>query len=271
MALIWNAPQQLSVDGYRVYRVDGGRTDHIGDQANGTGVTFYMLAPASGGPSGYTGECYAVTSFRAGAESHPSVAHCVGGGEVIQTAVFQMTEIGASEHFKGVCNGIGGGTNESYFDPGQAAVGYWHYDGGQQGVIHCWNNTVTRLAVKFDVSSLAGKNIRAAQLKLKVDTTNTGSVPDHHTSCLAKIGPGVDEWWNYHDWIAGDPSLSIGTGVGPDVGYDVTSIVQGWVQYGFNNYGLVLMGADENMDAVTNSVCETQYWRPQTTLEVQYQ
>jgi hypothetical protein len=182
-----------------------------------------------------------------------------------------MTDIRAITHSKSVCNGIGGGTNEGYFDPGLAEVGYWHYDGGFQGVIHCWNNIVTRLGVKFDVSSLAGKRIRAAQLKLKVDTTNSGSGSDHHTSCLAQVGPGVDEWWNYTDWIAGVPSLNIGIGVGPDIGYDVTPIVRNWIQYGFQNYGLVLMGADESMDVVTNSVCQTQYWRPQTTLEVQYQ
>ena len=49
-----------------------------------------------------------------------------------------------------------------------------------------------------------------------------------------------------------------GVATGPDVSYDVTQLVRDWAN-GSPNYGMVLLGDEENLDAFTERGCETTY------------
>ena len=135
----------------------------------------------------------------------------------------------------------------------------------------CNDDSASRGAVYFDVSSLRGKTIVSAGLNLTVDSSTVGTDyhTDHFTSCAARLGTGQASWWNYTDWIDGGVVLQPGESQGPNVAYNVTQIVQSWAS-GTPNFGIVLFGAEENFNAFTEKSCMTTYVSGSVGLEVKF-
>jgi hypothetical protein len=256
LVLVWNWNGPV-VDGYRVYRVDGGQRTAVGTQQNGRDVTLQILSSPPAG--GYAGKCYAVTAFKGSEESAPSDPFCVGMGGVVQTATFSPQHVRHIEREVGKFSGLLGGNYDITTDDGTFSVGFndttdptYSSDGNE--------NRINRLALWFDVSALNGHNVRSAKLVLTVDTTTLS--PDYHTdhftSCVAQIAQGIDYWWNYGDWINAAVVLKPGEYMGPNVAYDVTPIVQGWAGV-TPNFGLVLLGNQENPAVFLSDSCYTTY------------
>ncbi len=273
VALVWDRNGSAAVDGYRIYRVDNGRHNLAGTQNQGSQITLYIIPPPS---DGYSGKCYAVAAYSGSRESSVSNAACVGGGSMVQTASFSPQHIRSIKH--AVSHETGstsvGGRPADYFNRQNFNVGYFY--GTDKGALGDFaRDTVSRAALYFDLSTLAGKHIRSARLTLRVDTTaidavdTTRSRDDHETSCVARIGFGTSYWWNYDDWIEAAVAVSPGPQQGPDVSYNVTPLVAAWAQ-GRPNYGMVLLGEEENLDAFTEKACQTEYVFGRFALNVEY-
>ncbi|HZR70550.1 MAG TPA: hypothetical protein VFB01_16020 [Burkholderiales bacterium] len=263
MALVWSW-SGAAADGFNVYRVDGGQQVRTGRQANGKEATVYIVDPVPAG--GYAGKCYAVSAYRGSDESPLSAPFCTDGGNVVQTAVITVGHARAVGQWKD-SDGGGGVT-----DGGSYAVGYWDLTFTHAlGDNH--SNTFDRLALFFDTSAVSHRKIYGARLKLTVDSTIVGEGPfqfDHYTSCASRIGTGLDRWWNHGDWIQASEVLAPGRYQGPDVALDVTKIVQQWAQFPDANFGLVLMGENEDLSAFLYRACQTTYDPTRISLEVEF-
>lgn len=267
LVLVWNWSGP-AIDGYHVYRFDGPQHTAVGTQQNGKDITLQILSsPPSGG---YAGKCYSVTAFRGAEESAPSDLFCVGIGGVIQTATFSPQHVRHIERDVGKMWGVLGGPYDFTTDDGTLSVGFNdttdpHFSGDAN------ENRISRSALWFDVSALNGHTVRSAKLILRVDTTTLS--PDHHTdhftSCLTQIAQGIDYWWNYGDWINAAVVLKPGGYMGPDVAYDVTPIVQGWSGV-TPNFGLVLLGNQENPAVFLSDSCHTTYVPSSSQLVVEF-
>ncbi|HJY86205.1 MAG TPA: hypothetical protein VKE24_05150 [Candidatus Acidoferrales bacterium] len=271
LLLIWNWSGKEQIDGYRIYRVDGGKHSLVATQK-----VFTMLGLTQA-PDGFNRKCYAVAAYAGSQETELSNAVCVRGGSVVQTMTLQPQQLRSSRKSHSGNTGALTGNDKSGADNfTQLKVGYY-YETNKAPAGDFFANEVNRGGLYFDLNSLNGRKIYSARLRLRVDTTYVGSgfdysdgAPGDNTiSCAAKIGIGRNYWWNYTDWIDGSVVLSPGRHVGPDVAMDVTSIVRNWVELSYPNFGFVLFGEDENLNAFTEKACETTYtgW---ISLEVQY-
>jgi hypothetical protein len=263
MALVWN-PVSDNVDGYNIYRVDNGQHIKVGRQANGKDVTVYIVDPVP--QDGYQGKCYAVTSYKGTNESSASQAYCANGGSTVQTVTLLPGQIRSITHLKTVTPG---GNRETEADPGVFSVGYYsrnetHWIGDISV------NSYTLSALWFDSAVFANKTVRTAKLRLTVsDTTLTDRV-DSRTSCVTKIGFGLEEWWGKSRWIDDTEGVVSGVYIGPTVALDVTPIVQRWARAPYDNYGMVLHGEFENPNRFTNDKCYTVYDPTRIQLVVEY-
>jgi hypothetical protein len=270
LALVWNA-SGAPVDGFNVYRVDGGQRSRVGRQANGKDVTVYIVDPVPAG--GYTGKCYAVSAYKGAQESEVGPSYCPGTGSVVQTVTLAPLHIRSVVTRRSSIDTsvFGGDPRNQNYDDGRISAGYryWRY---VSFVSDGFDNDLSRTGLYFDTAPFAYKKIRAARLKLTVDTAEVG--PDYHkdhtTSCVARVGVGKEQWWPpRNDWIEAYDKLNPGMYQGPTLALDVTEIVKDWARSPNNNYGLVLMGSKENLDAFTNDSCVTAYFRDQIVLEVE--
>ncbi len=125
-----------------------------------------------------------------------------------------------------------------------------------------FNNVLLRTAFRFDLSSLAGKNVGAATLKLhgKSSWTNFSSASN---LCGTQLGVGTVDWWDSPSvnlLTTGNFSQSLNAGAsGASTDVDVTAIVQKWVASPSANYGFILRNPDENLGAFTEKSCMTLY------------
>lgn len=262
LALVWGWSGQ-AVDGFNVYRVDGGQHARVGRQANGKDATVYIVDPVPAG--GYAGKCYAVSAYHGAEESPLSAAFCAGGGSVLQSATITP---GQARSMYEMANPDGGGKG----DAGRWDAGYSFFaDTSILG--DTTYNTIYRLALWFDTASVSHRKVYSARLKLSVVKTflDDDGFADHHTSCVAKIGTGLDRWWTHGDWIDATEVLRPGMAQGPDIAIDVTQIVQQWAQFPDNNFGFVLMGETEDLGSFTVKTCYTTYDPARAQLEVQFQ
>jgi hypothetical protein len=104
--------------------------------------------------------------------------------------------------------------------------------------------------VKFDVSSLVGKTIDSATLKLEVSSAGVGYYPRqwHIRAMLTSWSPATVTWNVVESSFSYDGSEIIQnppTYAGQFYNIDVTSIVQNWASGTWNNYGL-LFGSHNN-------------------------
>jgi hypothetical protein len=258
LALVWNG-SAAAVDGYYVYRVDGGQRARIGRQANGKDVTVYIVDPVPQG--GYAGKCYAVSAYRGSNESDLSPAFCAGGGSVVQTVVLRPAQLRSMSLL----------THFGPHDFGEWKVGYaFHTD--RELFFDNSFNWIDRAAFLFDHSAFASKKIYGAWFRFTVSKTilNAKGNIDHYTSCATRIGTARDLSWQHGDWIEADEVVHPGEIRGPEVSIDVTKIVVGWAMFPDHNHGLVMMGDHDDIDAFTDAQCETSFDPRAVSLEVQY-
>jgi hypothetical protein len=78
LQLLWDEPSP-KVDGYRLYRVDGGHHALIEKTANGAAPAFVVVPKPR---DGYLKKCYVVVAYAGSSESAPSPQYCVGFGAV---------------------------------------------------------------------------------------------------------------------------------------------------------------------------------------------
>lgn len=274
LALVWSwQAGETAATGFHIYRVDHGQHSSVGDQSNGGAVTVFIVDPPTA--DGYASACYAISAFGGGQESSLSTAYCPGGGATVQTFSLPLTTLRSSQRVGSSIVAYAGLSDQS--DSGAITVGYSYKL--VTGPDH-WIDSAWRTGLLFDASQVMGRKIISARLKLSVDKAwvwsgepqaNLSSSPtDRATSCAAKIGVGVDHWWNNNEWIDGTTVLTPGLYTGPDFSMDVTAIVSAWANRG-TNYGFVLEGEEENFGAETKKGCVTQYVPGAAVLEVQFQ
>lgn len=266
----WQAgPGPADIDGYRVYRVDGGSNQLIYTQANKKDITLVDV-PKPGG--GYTGKCYAVTAYAGSKESALSSPFCAGGGAAAKTVRLSAVHARSSEHSgSNAGNFVTGSFHiDTYLGGGRLIVGhnYWYEKHTLGDEVQ---NFVERGAVAFDTSSVANRRIVAAKLHLTIDDSR-GAGNNH--SCITNVLTGTEFWWQNQDWLevpAGDKGAlsanSVPTDTGPEITADVTALVAPWL-IGQPNYGFVLINSDEDTGAFANRVCQTTYSNP--ILEITY-
>jgi hypothetical protein len=270
LALVWNCPN-CKVDGYHLYRVDGGKHEAVTTPANGAAFTAALLDAPQGG---FNGRCYAAAAYRGANESDLSNPYCASGGSVVVTDIFKP------DHVRSSIDNAMTGSGLMSTSSGDLTVGASHttekHNYGDMST-----NSIARGALHFDVSKLSQRHIMSATLHVSVDTTflDSGGI-DHGTSCASEIALGADRWWEHGDWIlaAGqlpDPghrydtpaSLQPGSASGPDATYDITPIVSDWALGKEPNVGVVLMTNDKVIDGFSENACYTTY-TPTITLEV---
>jgi hypothetical protein len=269
LLLIWDWRTDggpADVDGYRVYRVDGGLKQLVYTRANKKDLTLVDVAKPAGG---YAGKCYAVTAYLANAESELSQPFCANGGSVAKTVRLRAVHARSSQKvhdeagntFTGVGSAAGRGLPPARTDlmVGYAYVGVEHTLGDTK------SNNLYRAAVAFDVSALANRRIVSAKLHLTI-ADSKGAGNNH--SCITTVGTGTEFWWLNTSWLEGQFGLDIApTDTGPEITADVTQLVAPWLR-GEPNYGFVLINRDEKIATYDNKQCQTSYTSPM--LEITY-
>ena len=269
LALVWDCPN-CAADGYRLYRVDGGKRDLVATPANGGAFTAALLDAPAGG---FGARCYAAVAYRGANESNLSNSYCTTGGSVVATDVFKPDHVRTARV-------ITVSKDMSWTNEAHLAAGATHTTGKS-----AWGdiptNEIARGGLHFDVGPLAQKHIMSAKLHVTVDVSHLGSGGiDHGTSCASFIALGADYWWTRTDWIlvAGQQSaadhnfdtpsrLQPGSASGPDATYDITPIVADWAQGKEPNFGIILMTDDKGIWGFSDNACETNY-TDNITLEV---
>ena len=260
----WSGPASgpnAAIDGYRVYRVDGGLKQLVDTVANKKDQTLSNVPKPSGG---YTGKCYAATAYAGSRESAFSPAFCAGGGSAATT-----TRLPAN-HVRSVAQ-TRQNFDLSHNDSG-LIVGF-EYFADKELLGDNWSNRIHRSAFAFDVSGLQNRRLVRATLRFTIAASYGDGFGNNH-SCTTDIDTGTEFWWNSGGWLgsAHDSAANAGYQIepgetGPEIPVDVTAVVTPWLS-GSPNYGFVLKNRDENLGAFTNKKCLTMYTNP--TLEVTY-
>ena len=261
LVLIWDAPADASVDGYRLYALAGGERGPAVATVSGEARTLANLPPIASGP---VPQCYVVTATRGSNESLAGPAYCAREATLTKTLGTTYTR-GAWQdrsHY-GALSGFGADDNV----PDGPVVGY--YDAAKKSVLGDSSyDKIRRYAVAFDVDPLRNKRLVSARLHFTVQLSY-GAGNNH--SCATTVASGIEFWWkpDAASWIDGSFSSSPAklNDTGPVVTADVTKQVAA-IMAGSPNYGFVMRNDSENLDAFMNAQCETVYGNPQ--LEIVY-
>ncbi|GAC1595668.1 MAG: hypothetical protein NVS3B28_26920 [Candidatus Velthaea sp.] len=247
------------IDGYRVYPLKPNQPPVT--VAQGTRFTTQAFPAKSSA-------CYAVTAFKGSEESLRTTTLCLTktnasipvqiGNLHIQLPVANER---SSEKHKDTGTGLlstllenplSGHTswNGPFLFVGYAYATQKHLLGDQS------DNDLWRAAVNFDVGAVSGRHIVLALLGLHVQNSDVGDTYTNlpSASCIAQVGTGTIDWWDYTTWIDGNWFKTLSRDAGPNVSVDVTDQVAQWAQ-GAKNYGFVLKGSDENLNAFTEDSC----------------
>ena len=252
-----SGPQEI--DGYRVYRVDGGGRVLVATQANKKALTLADL-PQIGG---YAGHGYAVVAFDITHESDPSSPYCASGGSVAKTVRISANHVRGSVKTRNKSSvTFGGDFNSTLAQSSPIQVGF-DYATSVGTFVDGYHNEVRRAALAFDVSGYANRKFVSAKLHLAL-AESAGQGNNH--SCVTSVGTGTEFWWQNTAWLDGNFSIAP-TDTGPDIVADVTPLVAPWLR-GEPNYGFLLRNDDENLGAFTDKRCRSAYTNP--VLELTY-
>jgi hypothetical protein len=270
LTLVWDwAPSTAyqDLDGYRIYRVDGGRRTVVGTQNSADIKIQAFEQPASG----FAGQCFAVSAHKNGAESALSVPFCPSGGSTTQKIVLYATQQRSVAIYAGDTTGLAGLASSRSSGPRPSdslKVGYLS-TANKVVLGDSFGNLAYRTGLQFNTESLMGRSIYRALLKLHVWTSQVGASNDTFWSCATAIGIAADSWWGSQSWINGEfGEVNPGRVHGPDVALDVTKIVADWASGRATNFGLVLKGDSEDMGAFRSDACLSTFSNP--SLEVVY-
>jgi hypothetical protein len=244
------------VDGFKIYQTDAGGTTltYLSKSSAGVGATAGVLDLPAGG---FVGKCYTVTAYKGSKESHPGYRTCIGVAPTLGTTTVTLQPAHERSSYKERSDkGLINSENTTVHAPDGASVGY-AYNIEQRHPDHV-DNFVYRAAVMFDLGPMAGRPLQKATLHLHVSSSMVAKYKqDNSKSCAAGLGTGQGAWWSNTDWIEGN-WLDTFSQAGPNVDVDVTSEVRSWMN-GAPNYGFVLKGTDENLNAFTDAECLSNY------------
>jgi len=249
LVLVWcyakdcGATSSATAQYFRIYEVDKGQhalVDQVQNFGDGTIATVGVVETPNGG---FANQCYLVVAVD-GKSEYGNNTVCLGNGTVgpFTTALHPSiaTSHGQSSQYGNVPFRAACGT-------GSICVG-WQHD--QSSIIApniipiWWYADNYRAYYMFDLSSVAGKYLISATLKIPIDSGDAG--------CFSGIAQANQDWTGNSNWVGGDfynPGGSLNNGM------DVTSIVRSWMN-GNANYGFVLRGTNENLSAESTS-CRT--------------
>ena len=162
-------------------------------------------------------------------------------------------------------------------------VGYLHdtngtYDNGN--IDYEWRNEFYRAALRFHSTKLLHHSIIKATLNLRIFKTHVRGVHsanDHYTqtsACTKTAQSGKAEWWTNTGLPveAGAPLVLVQPSGTSNLHIDVTDIVSQWTEP-HSNFGLVLVGENEDLGAYTETICQAQFvhaGQGAPTLKVEY-
>ncbi len=256
------------IDGFRVYRVDGGRKQLTYTRADKKDLTLVDLPKP---PDGYARKCYAVSAYAAKQESDLSAPFCATGGSVATTTRLSADYVRSS--FQSSYNGGGAlSTTGSDAVSGNGVQVGFSYVSEKLLVQDSHRNMITRGGIHFDVAKFANRRLVSAKLTLTIASSEGEG---NNRSCASDLGTGREFWWLNKSWLDASfdlpnhaPGADIGLGdAGPQIPVDVTQTVASWLR-GNPNYGFVLKNSGENLNAFTNHKCLTTYSNP--ILEITY-
>jgi hypothetical protein len=248
LALIWNfKPNQDAVTGFHVYRVDGGGHSLVATQPDGPTVTVAFLGTPPAG--GFQSACYSVAAYNSGGDGGVSAPFCPGA----QSTLCQM---------------LSPSTGMSMILCPQAMM-TWAPPGSTVRSVLSVGGTASEATSQglliFDVPVFDSNRTQlvSARLQMRVARSDVGSQADGSdaqrdstTSCVAYIFEDTNVWWDPTRNVAPAPAsgpFNTATGPsapgpvniqqpGPNVSFDVTSIVTDWFGTGIFNFGFVLYG-----------------------------
>jgi hypothetical protein len=271
LTLVWDwAPSTAyrDLDGYRIYRVDGGRRTLVDTQTSADIKIQAFQQPASG----FAGQCFAVSAHKGGAESALSAPFCPGRSSSTQTVTLNATRQRSSYISRGDTTGfspvVGGYGNQGTSSEFGLVVGYASYT-KKRLMGDDFYNVAHRVGFLFDTAGVRGRSIYRASLKLHILASQVGTSHDTAWSCATAIGIAFDSWWESQSWINGEfGDVNPGRVHGPDIALDVTKIVADWASGRASNYGFVLKGESEDMGAFRDDTCLSTLATP--SLEIVY-
>jgi hypothetical protein len=138
------------------------------------------------------------------------------------------------------------------------------YEQQQQSSCDFQGDYVYRGAVKFDLSSLAGKTVKKAILTFHIRGSHQPLPVAIPLNCAAGVFIGTTDWtvgpypesWEVPVGDSVGPVDQIGWNVSP---IDVTSRVSSWVHGDVPNDGFTMKGKMENLNATGVDICSTYY------------
>jgi hypothetical protein len=263
LALIWSwasSPSVPKLDGYKVYRIDGGQHSLIYTQANGKDVTLALVPPPS---DGFNGKCYVVTAYVGTAESKDSSYFCAGGyqgGPIVESFNIAPNALRTVNHHYSY-SGFGPGCGLSLNGTGPTSgllVGYTHAYDSSAGIT-CFEDTfVAQTAVGFELGA-AGIVLRNPKASVQSATLTFQRNDGSSTSCLAGLHLGTGDWTNAQDLIPNNGFINnIPTGnnvsvngggikiSGSSYSADVSGPINNWAKDVWPNHGFVLTGPNED-------------------------
>jgi hypothetical protein len=223
-------------DGYHLYAALAGNPPVKWDeQTTSYEWTTKAVAP---GPQGVQ-TCFTVRAYKGTLESAGSNPICMTGyGGALKTAnlspaAVRSIETNDGDMFYGV---------EADPAAGQLRVGYHHHFAqtvvGPNDYFH-WD---WRSGVRFDLSSLAGRPIMSAKLKMHLAYNDIQGPPAGVNSCLNEVGFALQDFMNVPDEtkLDNDVQYTLTDQNVTDRTLDVTPMVRAWVQNQRVNNGFAL-------------------------------
>lgn len=278
LALIWNwSPSRFvkSVDGYKVYRVDGSQHTLVSTQNNGTDVTLALLNKPS---DGFNGKCYVVTAYKGKSESSDSGFFCAGnyqGGTIVEN--FTLTPSNTrtvDHHYNYVGYGPGCGLSSLGTGPRPGLwVGFIHGYSSSGGFTCSEDTFVDQTAVGFNLGGV-GVILRNPKASVQSARFLFKKLDSGADTCLAGIHLPNGDWSNAQDLIPNSdfisglpwsvPGVSFNSGQvkisGANFSIDVASLVNDWAKGNRPNNGLLLIGGNEDTSGYhDNNVCDSQF------------
>jgi hypothetical protein len=239
LVLAWDETD--SADGYKVYRVDGGRHDNVTKQPFGNVRVSEIPKPADG----YDNKCYAVSAYDKTGESAVSIPYCVGFRSPVGIPHTTLAPQSMAYRYRFHQRGL-------YYGPtgcdDALCVGYF-LDSSNGTDLGDQTGTAFRSYLLFDPNAMRGlSNINRATLRLRI-TSGSGQ-------CIDRVSAANRDWWDNKDWIDGDFDNGVGPTSASTTGalIDVTKIVRRWASGDADN-GFVITGHNEDIGANTTASC----------------
>ena len=184
---------------------------------------------------------------------------------MLNTYMYREAQLSSDPKGFDVCNyfvqGGAGSYREDAWAGKELVVGF---EQQQSSSCDFHGNYVYRGAVKFDLSSLAGKTVKKATLTFHIRGSHQPLPVAIPLNCAAGVFMGTTDWtvgpypvsWEVPVGDLVGPVAQIGWNVNP---LDVTSRVISWVHGDVPNEGFTMKGKMENLNATGVDICSTYY------------